>query len=170
MTFRQLFICLRPRTPYLPALCIRVYSILIHTGKGRRGGELNQREGERGNSSHRWVENNNLTDSTSVSDKPCRNVLLQVKFFRWRHFALVSIYLISPCLKCLHYATIWEVQQVIHSLKTAVWSQLLVTNYKLNNEGGTTRKCWSLTFDCYCPHSSKFSSQAWTVGEFFLLY
>jgi hypothetical protein len=32
-----------------------MYSILIHTGKG---GELNQGEGERGNSLQSWVENN----------------------------------------------------------------------------------------------------------------
>jgi hypothetical protein len=36
---RQVFICLRPRTPPPPTHthCIRVYSILLHTGKG--GGE-----------------------------------------------------------------------------------------------------------------------------------
>ncbi len=46
-TLRQLFVCLRPRTPYHPyTLCIRVYSNLIHTGKGGGAGvELNQREG-----------------------------------------------------------------------------------------------------------------------------
>ncbi len=40
-TLRQVFICLRPRTPYPPPLthCIHVYSILIHTGRGG-GGEL----------------------------------------------------------------------------------------------------------------------------------
>ncbi len=33
-TSRQVFICLRPRTPYFPLThCIRVYSIRIHTGK-----------------------------------------------------------------------------------------------------------------------------------------
>ncbi len=42
---------LRPRNPYPPLPhYIHVYSILIHTGKGE-GGELNQREGKRGNSS-----------------------------------------------------------------------------------------------------------------------
>ncbi len=40
---RQVLICLRPRTPYPPSHCIRVYIILIHTEKG--GAELNQREG-----------------------------------------------------------------------------------------------------------------------------
>ncbi len=34
-TLRQVFICLRPRTPYTH--CIRVYSILIHTEKRGRG-------------------------------------------------------------------------------------------------------------------------------------
>jgi hypothetical protein len=38
-TLRQVFICLRPRTPYPPyTLCIRVYSIRFHTGK--EGGEV----------------------------------------------------------------------------------------------------------------------------------
>ncbi len=48
-TLKQVLICLRPRTTYptlLLSVCIRVYSKLIHTGKG---GELNQREGERVN-------------------------------------------------------------------------------------------------------------------------
>jgi hypothetical protein len=36
--------------------------ILIHTGKG---GELNQREGEKGNGSQSWVENTNTTDYIS---------------------------------------------------------------------------------------------------------
>ncbi len=39
-TLRQVFICLRPRTPLIH--CLRVYSLLIHTGKGG----MNQREGE----------------------------------------------------------------------------------------------------------------------------
>jgi hypothetical protein len=60
---RQVFICLKPRTPYPPSLshCIRVYSLRIHTGKGE-GGESNQREGERGNSSKLWIENTTMTD------------------------------------------------------------------------------------------------------------
>ncbi len=37
-----------PPPPYTLYMCLRVYSIIIHTGKGRMGGELNQREGEDG--------------------------------------------------------------------------------------------------------------------------
>ncbi len=48
------------RTPYHPLLS---HSILIHTRKGG-GGELNKREGERGNSSQSWVENTNMTEWT----------------------------------------------------------------------------------------------------------
>jgi hypothetical protein len=53
-----------PHTPPPPPLthCIRVYNILIHTGKGG-GVELNQREGERGNISQSWVEKTVMTES-----------------------------------------------------------------------------------------------------------
>jgi hypothetical protein len=67
--------------------CVCGYSILIHTGKGNGGGGggLNQREGERGNSSRSWIENTNMTDCIS-SLKNLRNtrlkVPLQVNFFR----------------------------------------------------------------------------------------
>jgi hypothetical protein len=44
-----------PITPTPLTHCIHVSSILINTEKG--GGELNQREGKRGNSSLSWVEN-----------------------------------------------------------------------------------------------------------------
>jgi hypothetical protein len=52
-TLRPVFICLRPRTPYPPPpntldTCIQyTYS---HKEGGGEGGELCQREGERGNS------------------------------------------------------------------------------------------------------------------------
>jgi hypothetical protein len=42
-----------------PTHCIRVYSILVHTGEG---GELSHREGERANRSQSWVENTNMTE------------------------------------------------------------------------------------------------------------
>jgi hypothetical protein len=54
----------KARTPYHPPLHT-VYSILIHTGKRRSEGELNQRERESGNSSQSWVENNNMAECTS---------------------------------------------------------------------------------------------------------
>jgi hypothetical protein len=68
MTLRQVFICLMPRTrtPLLTH-CIRVYGILnyLFTQGREEGGELNQREGERGNSSQSWVENTNMNDCIS---------------------------------------------------------------------------------------------------------
>jgi hypothetical protein len=60
----QVFICLRPRTPFpLPIHSIRVYSILIHTGKGRGGRVESERKGW-GNSSQSWVENTIMLDLT----------------------------------------------------------------------------------------------------------
>jgi hypothetical protein len=54
-----------PITPQPLEHCIRVYSILIHTGKE---GELNQSDGERGITgeyrSQSWVENTNMTECT----------------------------------------------------------------------------------------------------------
>ncbi len=67
-TWRQMFICLRPRTPYPSTHCLRVYSVLIHTGKGGRGGESWTREKVRG------------------AQSICRSISLDE-----RHFALVSI-------------------------------------------------------------------------------
>ncbi len=65
-TLRQVLICLRPKTPYpLLTHCIRVYSMLIHTGKGGGGGELNHREEDSGNRSQSWVENTDMTDYIS---------------------------------------------------------------------------------------------------------
>ncbi len=60
------FICLRPRTPYPPPPLhtAYVYTAYLFTRKGE-GGELNRREGQRGNSSQSWVENNNMTDCIS---------------------------------------------------------------------------------------------------------
>jgi hypothetical protein len=69
VTFWQMFICLKSRTPSSPPPLHTVYeylySILIHTGKVGGGEELNQREGERGGSSQSWVENANMTDCIS---------------------------------------------------------------------------------------------------------
>jgi hypothetical protein len=90
------FICLRPRNPYPPPLthCVRVYSILVYFVTLREGeeGEVNQREGERGNRgeyrSQSWVENTNMTECTQeigylqsiTMINTGRNVPLQVIF------------------------------------------------------------------------------------------
>jgi hypothetical protein len=63
-TLRQVFICLCAQNP------IRPYRYTLYTCiqnscsymEGGGGGGMNQREGERGNSSQKWVENTNVTD------------------------------------------------------------------------------------------------------------
>jgi hypothetical protein len=65
MTVKGLCVrCLSARGPEPPYILIRVYSILVHTGKGG-GGELNHKEGESGRSSQSWVENTKMTDFIS---------------------------------------------------------------------------------------------------------
>jgi hypothetical protein len=62
-TLRQVFICLRPKTPYPSPLTH--YSVLIHTGKGGEGGEFDQREGNRGDTDQKaGVENTDVTECT----------------------------------------------------------------------------------------------------------
>ncbi len=66
VTLRQLFICLRLRTPYPPLThCIGKQFTL----NGGEGEELNQREGWRSNSSQSWVENTNMTECISTLKK-----------------------------------------------------------------------------------------------------
>jgi hypothetical protein len=53
-----------PPPPHLPAEhCL--YILYFDFGKGGGVGELNQREGEKGNSSQSCVENTNMTDCIS---------------------------------------------------------------------------------------------------------
>jgi hypothetical protein len=65
-SLRQVFICLRPRTPYPPLHTVYVYTVYLFTQRKVKGwGELNQREGQRGNSSQSWFESTNMTDCIS---------------------------------------------------------------------------------------------------------
>jgi hypothetical protein len=67
-TLRQVFICLRLRIPYPPPFtqCIRVYRMLIHTGKGVGvRGRFEPERRKRGNGSQSWVENTNITGCVS---------------------------------------------------------------------------------------------------------
>jgi hypothetical protein len=67
-----------------------VYTVYLFT-QGRGEGELNQREGERGNRgeyrSKSWFGNTNMTEEIGYLQditliNTCRKVTLQVKFFR----------------------------------------------------------------------------------------
>jgi hypothetical protein len=89
-----------PPPPY--TLCM--YTCIQYTYSQREGGELrelNQREGKRCNSSQSWVENANMKACISLqsinSDKQLSQSSFTCQFFRWRHFAVVSMRLISPC-------------------------------------------------------------------------
>ncbi len=62
-TLRQVFICLMPRTLLLHT--VYVYTVYLFTQGREKGGEINQREGERGKGSQSWVENTNMTDCIS---------------------------------------------------------------------------------------------------------
>jgi hypothetical protein len=66
-TLRQVFICLRAKTPYTtPLHTVYVHTVYLFTQGGvKGGGELNQREGEKGNRIQSWVENTNITDCIS---------------------------------------------------------------------------------------------------------
>ncbi len=101
---RLVFICLRvwgpePLTP--PPLHTVQYtcSILIHLGKGGGGSVEPERrlEGQQFTKLGRKYQHDWLYLQFKNSNKhTCCKIPLQVNYFRWRHFALVSIYLISP--------------------------------------------------------------------------
>jgi hypothetical protein len=63
-TLRQVFICLRPKTHTPPPYTLNTCMQYSYSHREGGGGELNQREGERGNTeeyrSQSWVENTNL--------------------------------------------------------------------------------------------------------------
>jgi hypothetical protein len=100
---RQVFICLGsppllwPHTP--PPLhtvsVYTLYSILNHTGNGGRGeSEPEKRlEGQQFAKLGRKYQHDWLYIQSINSNKH----LLQSPFFRWRHFAVVSVLLISQC-------------------------------------------------------------------------
>jgi hypothetical protein len=81
-----------PPSPYTLNTCIQFTYSHIEGGGGESRGEKQQFT--------KLVENTNMTDYVSSLQtlvNTCRKVSFQVIFFRWLHFALVSIKLISPC-------------------------------------------------------------------------
>ncbi len=78
---RQVFICLRPRTPLPPHI---LYKCIQYSYSHRDGGRVNQSEGYWGNSSQSWVENANMTDcmsSLKTLINTCRKVPLKMTTF-----------------------------------------------------------------------------------------
>jgi hypothetical protein len=94
-TLRQVFICLRPIPSYdpipPPLHIVYVYTVYLFTQGWGGGGRELTREKVRGASVH-----NAGSKITTSPINTCRKVPLQVNFFRWRHFALVSILLGPP--------------------------------------------------------------------------
>jgi len=131
-TLRQVFIFWGPERHTLPPYtlysiqCIRVYNILIHTGKEGVGRVFNQREGLRCNSSQSWVENSNMTECIQSinSDKHLPEYPFTGQFFRWRHFALVSP-AITTITSQNTYCKIWP-QVCITVVNVAFLSHLLM--------------------------------------------
>ncbi len=87
---RQVIFCLRPE-PHTAPPPYTLYTCIQYTYSHKEGGEKNQREGQRGNSSLRWVENTNGTNCISITlINTCRKAPLQVNFLD-EDILLVSI-------------------------------------------------------------------------------
>ncbi len=97
--------------PPPPALCVRVFCILIHTGNWwGGGGKKLTREMVSGATVYKagskiptWLT---LSPVYKLVINTCLKVPLQVNFVRWRHFALVSIKFIS---QWIHSSSLQEI-------------------------------------------------------------
>ncbi len=81
-------------TPYTPWTCIQ-YSILIHTGKGGRVEPERRLDGQQFTKQgrkykHDWIHLQSINSDKRLPQSPRK------KIFKWRHFALMSIWLICP--------------------------------------------------------------------------
>ncbi len=142
-TLRQVFICLRLRTPFPPPLthCLRVNSILIHTGK-KGGGRVEPErrvEGQQGRSQS-WVENTNKTECSQEigylqsinSDKHLPQSLFTGQFFldddilHWllwvlSFYATIPLWLLVYQSKIATLTVIWKVQLADLCAAAASW-------------------------------------------------
>ncbi len=118
-TLRQVFVGLKaqnpipPKPPYTLYTCI-LYSLLIHTGKGR-GGRVEPERRENGNReeyrSQSWVENTNMTECSHEigylqsinSDKHLPQSPFAGHFFRGRHFDFYESYLATYSINDFHH-------------------------------------------------------------------
>jgi hypothetical protein len=105
-TLQQVFICLRPRIPYLPPPHTLYTNILTNIGKGRGGRAKPERRGERQEGREQitklgWQHQYDLMYARNwlspVYKTPAAKSLYR-SLFRWRHFALTSLSLIF--LRC----------------------------------------------------------------------
>jgi hypothetical protein len=90
--------CAGSQSGQIQSVKLLIKSTYSHWEVGGGRGELNQREGERGNRGeywhkagwkhhHYWMYARNWLQSTTLINT-CRKVPLQVNFFTWRHFAI----------------------------------------------------------------------------------
>ncbi len=98
-TLRQVFICLRPRTPYPPS-AYTMFTYIQYTYSHREGGEGGElietdRRGEGQQFTklgrkyqHDWLH---LQSINSYKHLP-QSLFIQVHFYRCRHFVFVSLY------------------------------------------------------------------------------
>ncbi len=91
-TLRQVFICVRTGTPYPLTHSIRVYSILIYTGKGGGRNHAERLEGQQFTKLGRKYQLDWLYLQSVNSEKHLPQSPFTSQFFRWRrHFALPSM-------------------------------------------------------------------------------
>ncbi len=138
-----MFFCLRHKTPYPyfaagvslseaqnpipPPLHTVVYTCIqynySHREEGR--GESWTREKVRGATVHK-AGSTIPTWLTESPEKHLPQILFTGQFFRWRHFALVSIYLIYPLLATMRYPEIENIFFLQSTLKGGRWTFVCV--------------------------------------------
>jgi hypothetical protein len=96
---RQVVIYLRPRTPYpTPSSLHTVYLYTLYLFTQGRGEEGRVERGARRQQFTKLGRKYRLHLQSIHSDKHLPQIPFTGQFFRWRHFALLSTYLISPWL------------------------------------------------------------------------
>jgi hypothetical protein len=125
-TLQQVFICLRHRTsyppPYTPYTCIHYTYSLTEGGWGGRVKPERRGEGQQFTKLGRKYQHDWLYLQSINSGKHLPQSHLTDKFFRRQHFALVFMWLISPCAKVSKCANKSSVRHGYHPKRTPLFS------------------------------------------------